>query len=663
MKYINSNLVTLKCVLFLFFGAIGSLLPFLPQHMDSLGLSKDESIIVSVVAPFIAILGPCIACPLADRLAGGFGGASRSKTGRYLRVMIALCMILSTIFYWLLIAIPPIFRSPPNVSFMCDENGGFVLQDRCGAERTCYNWGNTKGSVLVKNCIFTCNASTTYSGEITTEYPEEETSYNEGDYPYDENNEENFPSPETELAGGSGVIANYTGVPHPHMCFRNSSGDTLCEVYTEFSKPISFKIGLQPTINGPERESDETCKYPFVEAFHCRITKTITDNLRKTNEDCEAMVLCEIHDPYNNTDSLLKRSQCGYDNISFWLYLFIRSIADIFPAAAVALLATAVVIATRETSTGRGDVGKQFAAGALGFAIFAPIIGGAANGRFLEAMICYTVLMVVAALILLCDSKMPLSPPEWWWHTRCGLLALPMSSVKKYGLEIGALAFILFLLGIFWNAIDTFLPWHVANIESGKPLIVGLTITVGALPAVLFFIFAERIVDYCGHSNILIFCFVNYIVHHLALILIEEAPLLLIVEFLEIFSLHVMYITAVLYLRHLVPRKLTACAQALPVVAHFCLGRGIGALLGGIAYSEYPDKFPSVHKWFTIAAAIIAILYFCAYHFYLRPKCAAAPHLPPDPAPAVVQSMNGNGSYTPLRVYHHEKAKKGQFRY
>lgn len=54
---------------------------------------------------------------------------------------------------------------------------------------------------------------------------------------------------------------------------------------------------------------------------------------------------------------------------------------------------------------------------------------------------------------------MPLSPPEWWWHTRCGLLALPMSSVKNYGLEIGALTVILTLLGIFWSALDSYMPW------------------------------------------------------------------------------------------------------------------------------------------------------------------------------------------------------------
>lgn len=138
--------------------------------------------------------------------------------------------------------------------------------------------------------------------------------------------------------------------------------------------------------------------------FHCRITPEIYKNLTKDGTvDCRPVVKCNIYDAYNSTNSLLKVSQCGYNNISFYLYLFIRSIGDIFTAAAVALLAAAVVIATRETSTGRGDVGKQFAAGALGLAVFAPIIGGPAEGHFIVALLSFVILFVLAALILLFD--------------------------------------------------------------------------------------------------------------------------------------------------------------------------------------------------------------------------------------------------------------------
>ncbi|XP_050299999.1 uncharacterized protein LOC126738620 [Anthonomus grandis grandis] len=669
IKWINANLLTLKCVLFLFFGAVGSLLPFIPLQMNALGLSRDEAIIVSGIAPLIALIGPLVAAPLADRLAGGFGGAPRSKTGRYLRVMILLCCILATIFYWLLILIPPIMRSPPNVSFSCDENAGFILQDRCGAERICYNWGSERGEVLVKKCRFTCNATSTYKGEeFTTPSPNEYVSheYDTDDYNYEGAIINNILNGESDNEPPTQDFnQEYLPEPYPHLCYQNRSGtNKICAVDTSIGA-IKLMLGLRPTIQISDNETD-TCKYPLDQEFSCRIPDQVTANLQKDfSEDCKPVLVCEIQDPYNNTDSLLKRSQCGYDNISFWLYLFIKSFGDVFIAAAVTLLGTAVVIATRETSTGRGDIGKQIACGALGFGLFAPIIGGVADGRFFEGIICFTVLMALAVILLAIDEKMPLSPPEWWWHTRCGLLALPMSAVRKYGLETAALGVVLFLLGVFWNSIDSFLPWHVAKLPEGNSLIIGLTLTIGAIPAVLFLIFAEKIVDYCGHSNILIFCLVNYICHHLTLYCIKNASLLFLCEFLEIFTLHLMYVTAVLYLRHLVPRKLTACGQALPVVAHFCLGRCIGAFLGGLAYDEYPANFNWVHQWFTIAAAIIAFIYYLTYHLYLKPKCGAPMHLPPDPAPAVVQSMNGNGngSYTPLRVYHNSKSKKGHFRY
>jgi hypothetical protein len=168
---------------------------------------------------------------------------------------------------------------------------------------------------------------------------------------------------------------------------------------------------------------------------------------------------------------------------------------------------------------------------------------------------------------------MPLSPPEWWWHTRCGLLALPMSSVRKYQNEIIALGVVLFILGILWNAIDAYLPWNAATMAGSSNLIIGLTLTMGAIPAASLFTFAEKVVDYCNHSNILILCFVSYIIHYVALANITDAGILLVFEILEIFTLHLMWITAILYLRHLVPRKFTACGQALPVIAHFCLGQ------------------------------------------------------------------------------------------
>lgn len=57
---------------------------------------------------------------------------------------------------------------------------------------------------------------------------------------------------------------------------------------------------------------------------------------------------------------------------------------------------------------------------------------------------------------------------------------------------------------------------------------------------------------------------------------IETPWWVLISEAFEIFTLALMWITAVLYLRHLVPRKFTVTGQGMAVVAHFCLGLYFG---------------------------------------------------------------------------------------
>lgn len=54
---------------------------------------------------------------------------------------------------------------------------------------------------------------------------------------------------------------------------------------------------------------------------------------------------------------------------------------------------------------------------------------------------------------------MPLSTPEWWWHTATGALALPFSAVRRYGAETAAVFAVVVLLGVLWSGIDTYLPW------------------------------------------------------------------------------------------------------------------------------------------------------------------------------------------------------------
>lgn len=104
----NPTLHSFITVLLFLLTALGVLFPFLPLHMTAKGLSIDQAKIVSIVAPCIALIGPLVAGPLADKLAGGLGKNPRHKSGKYLRIMLATCFIFSILLYWLLMIVPPI---------------------------------------------------------------------------------------------------------------------------------------------------------------------------------------------------------------------------------------------------------------------------------------------------------------------------------------------------------------------------------------------------------------------------------------------------------------------------------------------------------------------------------------------------------------------------
>ncbi|XP_011862279.1 PREDICTED: uncharacterized protein LOC105558936 isoform X2 [Vollenhovia emeryi] len=687
-KLINTNLISLKFLLFIFFGGIGCLFPFLPLHMEKAGLSIENVRFVSMISPAIAILGPLIAGPIADKLAARQSKNDKSSTGRYLRVMIAVACIFSAFFYALLMLVPTVDCSlpsgkGPDLKFNCDRHGAIVRQERCENRFGCHRWVDDDsgvGAMLLKNCVYACYPigwrrwhpeltarTTTFRNNADVEADLFDGSGETTVAPLDSELYAQETRDETKKARRYVMIENEP----PHLCFKDENDNVVCHVYTEYSGTLPVNGSLGQALN-PENE-DEWCAYPVAEYFACRIPSELEVKMVPFNKTCS--IECDLVNPYTLPGGVLVESQCqrtgDWTEAAFWMYLFVRSVADIFPTTAVALIDAAVVIATRETSCGRGDVGRQLAFGSLGFALLGPLTGylsvltSGIGPAYWLPLVLHAALMILAAIVALSADGMPLSPPEWWWHTRSGMLALPMSAVKRYGSETAALFFVLLVMGTFWGAMDSYLPLHLLLL-GGDELSIGVAMTVGAVPAFLFLWKSEHLVDYCGHSNLLITAFTVYIIRYTVLSFVSEPWWSLISEALEVFTLGIMWVTAILYLRHLVPRHLTVTAQALPVIAHFCVGRCLGAVIG--AYINFGDKdivesLRFVFRCMAVAAAIVAGLYFVLYHGLLKPRCHAHTIQGPRQPPTIVQAMNGNGNYTPLRVYHNGMGKKGQFRY
>lgn len=646
---VGISLTSLKCVIFIFFGGLGCILAFLPLHMRDIGLTGNEGRIVSIVAPCIAIIGPLLVGPLSDRW-----GAGATQYSRHIRGLLVTFLLIGAIAYSGLLFVPKVSRLQqrnPAVTFLCDPESGYVLQEKC-QDTLCYDWPEDNfGSLYLSHCTYDCTngikPDQNNSNPVINSSTPEDT---EVDNPDDEGsgNVERATTVATDGSSGLYFKKEDNETSPPHLCFSNN-GKTICHVYTRFSQQLVVNVSLQPSPSTFLYET-EWCRYPVGGKVSCHTPPGY--------EKC--VVSCDLVDPYVKQDSLLAHAKCqktiGDDQVTFWSYLVLRSFADIFPATVVALLDSCIITATRDSP---GRLGPLLAVGALGIAIFPPVslysysltfdlleIANPMVPLYAIPIIMFAALSVIAAIIVLFDKSMPLSPVDYWLHSNSGYLVM-----KGAGVEALAVLLVLVLLGTLWSTLDSYLPWHLLLELKGSEYLVALTLTAGALPSIPFLWYSEAIVNYCGHSHLFITAFTFYIIRFTGLVFFVNPWWILLCEGLEVFTLGIMWVTAMLYMKQLVSRHLTTTGQALAVIAHFCLGRSIGAVIGGVLSQN--DSLIPVYEISAVVAAIIASLYFIIYHCCLRTKCFRKPVVARgyrNPH-AALQGSNANGTYTPLKVY------------
>ncbi|KAK7788606.1 hypothetical protein R5R35_014749 [Gryllus longicercus] len=679
MKNWKSDRSSLRCLLFCFFGGIGCLFPYLPMHMQKVGLTENEPYVVSIVAPLVAALGPLFVCPLADRI-GGAGGRS-------MRILLAIVILLSAICYPLLMCIPHVLkgRGDLGMNFICDADHSEIWQT-CSESDGCNAWPQTNAFVL-HSCRYNCmSEQVPLTGELETTVMS--TTVDDDDILISEvtlkplnvdsskgGNDDDTTTVEDDDFGFEDKRRKrdtyITDDSTMNICFKYQDNSKNCHMYSKHSNGILIS-GILSKATENSDYCRNGCKYTVNGNFSCHIPKA-------PEPSCK--VLCSISPPECSKDT--EASECWENanngQITFWSYLVVRSIADIFPTTAVGLLDAAIVIATCETNLGHGDVGRELVFGSLGFAIFAPVVGylnsldinNDLQIPYMFSFITFAILMVISTLILLISSSMPLSRPEWWTrHAR----VMPLGGIKRHLSELVCLVVILVILGILWSGIDSFLPWHLNEMNDMKDntdslhlnVLLGLTLTVGSLPAILLLWNSEKVVEFCGHTNLLIIAFIFYIVRYAAYSYMQVAWWALASEALEVFTMSIMWVTVILYMRQLVPRHLTVTSQGMAVFFHFCLGRCFGSVFAALL-STYTSKgngsFVPVYQVGALLSAIVASIYFTVYHCCLKWFCQPVAGQTSQDHQEISQGPTSNGTYAPLRIYHNGSGQKEQVSY
>ncbi|CAG0920743.1 unnamed protein product [Notodromas monacha] len=312
---------------------------------------------------------------------------------------------------------------------------------------------------------------------------------------------------------------------------------------------------------------------------------------------------------------------------TFWLYLFIRTFAELFPAAVVALLDAAVlrlssvpdlnsssISSSTAISNSRAHFGSQHVWGLVAMSLFSPLCGylmdihsGAFN--FVDFAACFYALAALMIITAVLAAVLPFGAEPFcrsWWKDMGRVLG---------NIELVAMFCVCLALGVYWGGLETFLYWYLEDLGAPRVLL-GATIAAGAVPAIPVFCAIQPIIRVCGHANLLIIALTVYSARLAGYSAITNPWVSLPWEALEVFTLHLAWAAALMYAYEKSPRSLTATTQALVTIIHFGVGRGLGSLLGGYGISVFGAR--NTLRMASVSAAVLAVVYLAFYHLFLR---------------------------------------------
>uniref|UniRef100_T1ISK9 Major facilitator superfamily associated domain-containing protein n=1 Tax=Strigamia maritima TaxID=126957 RepID=T1ISK9_STRMM len=562
----------------------GCIWPFLTVHMKSLGFTLEEITIINMVIPFTSLLGP----PCA--------GALAAKLGRR-RLVLVLCLLLAGISFSALLFVPPIYRQhprSPTATLTCGPKAGIIHLERCNnrCELKDHNY-----QLEFKNCIVSCSSDAQPQSQTPIALP---------------------PPPEGEIVPPDATIPEQKPekndtipvLAKPILCFNKRPHE--CHVYNASGTDESVVLYLNHLFL--VHSTDKECQYQL-RTFTRPRSSDIFEGMQCQLPSKLCHVKCDITE--TSKPAIMQSPQCieteGDPFLTFWLYFFIRVIAELFPQSCLALMDAIILNMVHKH---KGQYGKQILFGIAAIGIFPPVVGFFSDlfsdppyhMDYTPAFITFDALLLISAiLVVFLDTERTDYMPR---------LCKNVGKVLKNA-ELVTLFFVIFILGSQFGFIETFLYLDLQS-QGASLFLLGLTLTAGVVPSLPFLFIGDVIVRKCGKANLLITALFVYSLRFTGYAYIPGPWWALLFETLEVFTLNLMWLSTVTYCAQLSPRLLLPTTMGLAIVMHYNAGRGVGTLIGGYAMDKLGTRV--AYQGSAILSGCVGLIYFAIYHFHLKEK-------------------------------------------
>ncbi|XP_045495016.1 major facilitator superfamily domain-containing protein 6-A-like [Colias croceus] len=651
----QKKLLPLKILCFVHASTHVVLYPYLTIHMRELGISVEETAVMSSLTPLFLIMIPPLAGLFADKI-GNF------------RLLLALTSVLGGLSALLMLTVPVgrlMVTYPPSVELVASCNGQnlrlqHVSQYSC---QPLHQYAH-ETNLTVESCGYIC--------ELPNASPEEMDAVLRSNL-YNVNLQSPIQSTRlyyqniyNSLSRDSKPVKDQTRVRIlTNDPYFNSTMRKVTDNKIFFPVPQLYKMECKYEVTNATctlgksdllSQTDAGAEYEFRarlshdvktgnnEVHEYKVRSILKENGTKYGDDFNGVDSTTCIDKLSQTEnvddlsvwvqvnskrfskcysacaataprtSLCENSQEQVEidpALTFWTYMAVRVFVGIIGGTSFAMFEGAVIAIIREQCA---DYGLQKVYGSFGGILSSPLSGllidYASRGKgyrdFRPAFYLYAVLKVLCGALMLSLDLEFKKPAK--------TLVKDVITVFK-SFEILALLIACVVMGTAWGYLESFLFWFLQDLGASQSLM-GITITVGGVAGLPLLVLSGPIISKIGHSNVLFIGFVFYAIRLFGYSLIYNPWLSLIFEAMESVTLSLSFTAAVTYAALLSSTTTDTSVQGLLGGLYYGVGKGAGSLSGGYLMKYFGTR--TTYRLFAGATLVTGCIYFLFNRFCIR---------------------------------------------
>ncbi|XP_028391387.1 major facilitator superfamily domain-containing protein 6-like [Dendronephthya gigantea] len=331
----------------------------------------------------------------------------------------------------------------------------------------------------------------------------------------------------------------------------------------------------------------------------------------------------------------------------FLVLLFLTVIGEFFSAPAITLAdsATLQLLGDEKDKYGRqrlwGSLGWGTAMFTLGFVIDKiqgyEVCGEVVSNNYTPGFYFFVVLMFCALLVatrfsFMAKEQQPKSKTGGGLHLLRVLVSIRYLSFL----------FVAFFMGCGYGLISTFLYWHLEDL-GGPPTLFGIASLLDHISEIVCYFQVEFIIQKIGHVPVLYLGLIGNLIRFVFISLLSNPWHVLPLEILQGITHAAVWASCTSYIGKMAPPEYATSAQGVLQGLYHGLGRGCGAILGGIFIHIHSTE--AVFRTYGIACFAVLVIYFIINYFLGKTgtksssKSKVSPKTSPGTPPAVELSF------------------------